>query len=51
MFRRTRRPKLSKAQIERAIQAVERLGKMPTTPLRGKPLGDAIRELDVKIKS
>lgn len=48
MFRRQRRPKLSRQQIENAIRAVKQLGQPPATPRHGKPLGDAVRALDRK---
>ena len=47
MFGRSRRPKLSRQQVEAMIAAVESRGVPPAPrPVRGKPFGVAIEDLD-----
>ena len=47
MFGRTRRPKLSRRQVESMIAAVEGRGVPPAPrPVRGKPFGAAVEDFD-----
>jgi hypothetical protein len=46
MFGRSRTPKLSRQQVEKAIAAVEQIGQPRTVRRRGKQLGEATRKFD-----
>jgi hypothetical protein len=46
MSKRSRTPKLSRQQVERAIAAVEQIGQPRMVRRRGKQLGEATRKFD-----